>query len=117
MLIFRFCQLELVAASGVMSPIFLCLWKALCGPIQLVLGLSKFLGYIYKYLSDIVLGIWLFVSSVLKVASNAEVATVHTYEVSMWRALWNDLFSTVIKDLNCCLFIFLFIKLIQSMYS
>ena len=38
--------------------------------------------------------------SVLKVASSAEAATKHTYEVFMWRALWNDLFSQVIKVWN-----------------
>lgn len=93
----EFCKLELVAATGVMSPIFLCLWNALCVPIQLILGLSKFLGFLYKYIYESIGGIWMFVSSILKVASNAEVTTVHTYEVSMWRALWSDLFSKVVK--------------------
>lgn len=80
-----------------MSPIFLCLWGAICAPIRFVLGLSSFVGYIYKYMYDVVGGIWMFVSSVLKVASSAEAATKHTYEVSLWRALWNDLFSQVSK--------------------
>ncbi|KAI3499456.1 hypothetical protein L1887_35257 [Cichorium endivia] len=37
------------------------------------------------------------------VASNAE-ATMKTYEVSMWRALWNDLFSQVFKATKSVLY-------------
>ncbi|KAC9767784.1 hypothetical protein E3N88_45284 [Mikania micrantha] len=90
--------LMLVAATGVMSPIFLCLWRALSAITSIVLGLSKYLGLIYKYIYESLEGIWMFVSSILKVASNAELATKHTYEVSMWRALWNDLFSKLAID-------------------
>ncbi|XP_021989750.1 uncharacterized protein LOC110886279 isoform X2 [Helianthus annuus] len=91
-------------ATGVMSPILLCLWRAVCAPIQVVLGLSKFLGYIYKYIYESLGGIWLFVSPILKVASKAEVAATHTYEVSMWRALWNDLFSKLFRAIKSILY-------------
>ncbi|KAI3703984.1 hypothetical protein L1987_74185 [Smallanthus sonchifolius] len=91
-------------ATGVMGPIFLGLWRALWVPIRLILGLSKFLGFIYKYIYESLGGIWLFVSSILKVASNAEVATAHTYEVSIWRALWSDLFSKVFRAIKSILY-------------
>nr|GEX46659.1 G1/S-specific cyclin-E protein [Tanacetum cinerariifolium] len=91
-------------ATVFMSPIFLCLWGAICAPIRFVLGLSSFVGCIYKYLYDVFGGIWMFVSSVLKVASSAEAATKHTYEVSLWRALWNDLFSQIFRATKSILY-------------
>ncbi|KAL8239375.1 hypothetical protein R6Q59_015942 [Mikania micrantha] len=91
-------------ATGVVSPIFLCLWRALSATISIVLGLSKYLGLIYKYIYESLEGIWMFVSSILKVASNAELATKHTYEVSMWRALWNDLFSKIFRAIKSILY-------------
>jgi len=36
-------------------------------------------------------------SSILQLASDSQ-AAVKTYEVSMWRTLWNDLFSHVSKQ-------------------
>ncbi|CAH1444774.1 unnamed protein product [Lactuca virosa] len=90
-------------ATTVMSPIFLCLWGAIYAPIHLILKLSNFLGFIYKYMYNFVGGIWLFVSSFVKVASTAE-ATVKTYEVSMWRTLWNDLFSQVFRAIKSILY-------------
>ncbi|KAI3765860.1 hypothetical protein L2E82_15906 [Cichorium intybus] len=90
-------------ATSVMSPIFLCLWGAVYAPIRLILKLSYFLGLIYKYMYDLIGGLWLFISSFLKVASNAEI-TMKTYEVSMWRALWNDLFSQVFKATKSVLY-------------
>ncbi|XP_076907727.1 uncharacterized protein LOC143564291 [Bidens hawaiensis] len=91
-------------ATGVMGPILLCVWRAICSPIHVVFELSKFLGYIYKYTYESLEGIWLFVSSILKVASNADVAATHTYEVSMWRALWSDLFSKVFRAIKSILY-------------
>ncbi|KAK9074074.1 hypothetical protein SSX86_006671 [Deinandra increscens subsp. villosa] len=91
-------------ATVFMSPIFLCLWKAICTPIQLVLGLSRFIGFLYKYIYESLGGLWLFVSSILKVASKAEVTTIHTYEASMWRALWTDLFSKVFRAIKSILY-------------
>ncbi|KAI3497270.1 hypothetical protein L1887_39761 [Cichorium endivia] len=90
-------------ATSVMSPIFMCLWGALYAPIRLILKLSYFLGFIYKYMYDLIGGLWLFISSFLTVASNAE-ATMKTYEVSMWRALWNDLFSQVFRATKSILY-------------
>lgn len=39
---------------------------------------------------------WKFASSIIQLASSSE-ATVSSYEVSMWRSLWNDLFSQVVR--------------------
>ncbi|KAI7733784.1 hypothetical protein M8C21_027120, partial [Ambrosia artemisiifolia] len=91
-------------ATGVMSPILLCIWSAICASIQVVVGLSKFLGIIYNYIYESLVGVWLFLSSILKVASNAEVTATQTYEISMWRALWNDLFSKVFQAIRSILY-------------
>ncbi|XP_024959745.1 uncharacterized protein LOC112500486 [Cynara cardunculus var. scolymus] len=92
-----------ICTTAIMLPIFWFLWGVICAPIHLLMGLSNFVGFIYKYMYDLVGAIWLFVSSLLKVASNTE-ATVHTYEVSMWRALWNDLFSQIFRAIKSILY-------------
>ena len=39
---------------------------------------------------------WQFVSRIFQFAASSE-ATVSASEVSMWRTLWNDLFSQVVR--------------------
>lgn len=88
--------------STIMYPIFWCLWGILYAPIRLILGLSDFVGFIYNYIYDLVRDIWLIVSGIFKLASTAE-STVNTYEVSIWRSLWNDLFSQVFRAVRSIL--------------
>ncbi|KAJ9560913.1 hypothetical protein OSB04_006073 [Centaurea solstitialis] len=88
--------------TTVMYPIFWFLWGILYAPIRLILGLSDFVGYVYNNIYDLVGDIWLFVSGIFKLASSAE-ATVNTYEVSIWRSLWNDLFSQVFRAVRSIL--------------
>ncbi|KAL4577579.1 hypothetical protein LXL04_013688 [Taraxacum kok-saghyz] len=90
-------------ATTVMSPIFSCIWGAIFAPIHLILKLSNFLGCIYTYMYNFLGSLWVFISSFLKVASTAE-ATVKTYEVSMWRALWSDLFSQIFRATKSILY-------------
>ncbi|KAK3021747.1 hypothetical protein RJ639_045690 [Escallonia herrerae] len=87
-----------VTWSTVMSliyPVFWILWEVLYAPIRLVLGLSSLIAFICTCLYDMVGDMWLFVSSIVKFASDTE-ATVSTHDVSMWSSLWNDLFSQVV---------------------
>jgi hypothetical protein len=44
--------------------------------------------------------LWQSVSGIFQLASVSK-ATVSTYEVSVWRSLWNDLFSQVGRHCNC----------------
>ncbi|KAI3769623.1 hypothetical protein L6452_00732 [Arctium lappa] len=88
--------------TTIMYPILWFLWGILYAPIRLILSLSDFVGYVYNNIYDLVGDIWLFVSGIFKLASNAE-ATVNTYEVSIWRSLWNDLFSQVFRALRSIL--------------
>ncbi|KAI8558247.1 hypothetical protein RHMOL_Rhmol04G0075800 [Rhododendron molle] len=80
--------------------IFGMLWEILYTPIRLVVGLSSLLTFIFTCIYDWLQYLWLFVSGLINLASNAE-ATVS--EVSMWRSLWNDLFSQVFRALRTIL--------------
>ncbi|KAK3013932.1 hypothetical protein RJ639_009421 [Escallonia herrerae] len=94
-----------VTWSTVMSliyPVFWILWEVLYAPIRLVLGLSSLIAFICTCLYDLVGDMWLFLSSIVKFASDAE-ATVSTHDVSMWSSLWNDLFSQVFRAVRSIL--------------
>lgn len=60
----------------------------------MVLALANFIAFLCACIYDTLGEIWLFLSDIFRVAS-ATKTTVSTYEVSMWRSLWNDLFSQV----------------------
>ncbi len=62
----------------------------------MVLALASFIAFIILSIYDMLQEIWQFVSSIFQVASATE-ATVTMSEISMWRALWNDLFSQVVR--------------------
>lgn len=87
------------AATSVLYPVFWILWEILYAPIRIVAGLCSLVASICNCIYDLIGDIWLSVSSIFQVASSAE-ATVKTYEVSIWRSLWNDLFSQVISTFN-----------------
>lgn len=87
---------------SIMYPIFWFIWGILYAPISLILGVSNFVGFMYNQIYDLFGEIWILVSDIFKLASNAESAA-HTYEVSIWRSLWNDLFSQVFRALRSIL--------------
>ncbi|CAI9294816.1 unnamed protein product [Lactuca saligna] len=87
---------------SIMYPIFWFIWGILYAPISLILGVSNFVGFMYNQIYDLFREIWILVSDIFKLASNAESA-VHTYEVSIWRSLWNDLFSQVFRAVRSIL--------------
>lgn len=93
---FPFNNLYWTAATSLLYPMFWILWEVLYVPFRLVLGLCSLLAFVFSNAYDLIGDIWLFMSSIFQFASNADVA-VSSYEVSMWRTLWNDLFSQVIK--------------------
>ncbi|XP_043689458.1 uncharacterized protein LOC122640359 isoform X1 [Telopea speciosissima] len=85
--------------SSILYPIFWAIWEILYIPIRLVLLIGSFISSVYSCTYAFVGEIWLFVSSIFQIASASE-ATVSTYEVSMWRSLWNDLFSQVFRAIR-----------------
>lgn len=110
--------LDWIAVTSVLYPVIWILSEILYAPVRIVLGLSGVLGFIFTRIHHMVGHISLFVSSLFKFASGAE-ATVRTVEVSVWRSLWNDLFSKV--DLYTQLFgkegIFFFLFVLLTKFS
>lgn len=66
-------------------------------PIRVVVALANCLAFSFSYIFDVLGDLWRYMSSMLQLASDSQ-AAVKTYEVSMWRTLWNDLFSHVGKQ-------------------
>ncbi|XVF31803.1 hypothetical protein REPUB_Repub17cG0024400 [Reevesia pubescens] len=89
-------------ATSILYPIFWILWEILYAPIRLVLTLASFVAFLYGFISDLIGDIWRSLSSLIWLASASE-ATVSTYEVSIWRSLWNDLFSQVFRAVKSIL--------------
>lgn len=89
-------------ATSFLYPVFWILWELLYAPIRMVLALASFIAFIILSIYDMLQEIWQFVSSIFQVASATE-ATVTMSEISMWRALWNDLFSQVFRAVRSIL--------------
>jgi len=69
----------------------------------------RFLPSTCLYIFNILGKLWQFFSSIFQFAATSE-ATVTASEVSMWRTLWNDLFSQVLRHYNIILDVSGFIK-------
>ncbi|KAL5865262.1 hypothetical protein ACOSQ3_002776 [Xanthoceras sorbifolium] len=89
-------------ATSVLYPMFWVLWEILYSPIRVVLGLASGVAFICANVVECLGDIWRTVSSIFKIAAASE-ATVTTYEVSMWRSLWNDLFSQIFRAVRSIL--------------
>jgi len=89
-------------ATTVLYPVFLILWELLYAPIRMVLALASFIAFICVSIYEMLQEVWQIVSSVFQVASATE-ATLSTNEISMWRSLWNDLFSQVFRAVRSIL--------------
>lgn len=76
------------------SFIYPVLWILLYGPFRLLFTFFSFVASSCTYAYDSVRGIWISARGIFQVTRSLE-STVNTYEVSMWRSLWNDLFSQV----------------------
>ncbi|XP_050206353.1 uncharacterized protein LOC126655973 [Mercurialis annua] len=89
-------------ATSILYPIFWILWEILYVPIRAVLGMASLIAFFCASISEFIGDIWQSLSTAFQLASASE-ATISTYEVSMWRSLWNDLFSQVFRALRSIL--------------
>lgn len=80
------------AATSFIYPL---VWVLLYGPFRLLHGICRFLSLSYTFVYDFGGDLWLFLRSFFRFAKEVD-STVSSYEVSMWRSLWDDLFSQVI---------------------
>ncbi|KAG2716896.1 hypothetical protein I3760_03G149100 [Carya illinoinensis] len=89
-------------ATSILYPIFWILWELVYAPVRMVLALASFVVFVSTSIYGMLGEMWQFFSSIFQLASASE-ATVRTYEVSIWRSLWNDLFSQVFRALRSIL--------------
>lgn len=89
-------------AFSIIYPIVWILWEVLYSPIRLVLALSSFVAFVFTSIYDLIGDTWLAVSSIFQLTS-ASGAAMSTSEVSMWRSLWNDLFSQIFRAVRSIL--------------
>ncbi|XP_039049352.1 uncharacterized protein LOC120190332 isoform X1 [Hibiscus syriacus] len=84
-------------------PIFWVLWEILYAPIRLLLFLASIVVSVCGFIFELVGGIWRSLSSIIRLASASEATVTSTFEVSIWRSLWNDLFSQVFRAVRSIL--------------
>ncbi|GMI73385.1 hypothetical protein like AT2G32970 [Hibiscus trionum] len=89
--------------TSVLYPIFWVLWEILYAPIRLVLFLASVVASVCGFIFDLVGDTWRSLSSIIRLASASEATMTSTYEVSMGRSLWNDLFSQVFRAVRSIL--------------
>ncbi|GMN53781.1 hypothetical protein TIFTF001_022902 [Ficus carica] len=89
-------------ATTFLYPIFWIVWEIFYAPVRVVLALANLIALVCVSIYEILGDIWDFVSSIFRLASASE-STMSTYEVSMWRSLWNVLFSQVFRALRTIL--------------
>ncbi|KAL5573448.1 hypothetical protein UlMin_023045 [Ulmus minor] len=89
-------------ATTILCPIFWVLWEVLYAPVRLVFAFFNFIVSFCASMYEMLGEVWEFTSSIFQLASASE-ATISTSEVSMWRSLWNDLFSQVFRAVRSIL--------------
>eukprot|EP00256_Glycine_max_P054902 XP_014621882.1 uncharacterized protein LOC100798882 isoform X2 [Glycine max] len=90
-------------ATCILYPLFWVLWEFLYAPVRLVLVIFGFVASICSHICNMLGNTWQFVSRIFQFAASSE-ATVSASEVSMWRTLWNDLFSQIFRALKSILY-------------
>ncbi|WOH03466.1 hypothetical protein DCAR_0622864 [Daucus carota subsp. sativus] len=87
---------------SIATSFFRIIWNILYIPFSFLQGLSSVLFVILSNVYELIKDICLFMSSIFRFASSADV-TVSSYEVSMWRTMSKDLFSKVFRALRSVL--------------
>ncbi|KAM7271208.1 hypothetical protein ACFE04_030422 [Oxalis oulophora] len=90
-------------ATSIIYPTFWIFWELLRVPVRMVLALANLLYFVWIGTSDMLGNIWRSMISLSQMTSSASKVTVTTYEVSIWRSLWNDLFSQVFRAVRSIL--------------
>lgn len=93
-------------ATYVIYPIIWVLWGTLTAPFRLVLAIASSVAMLFINIYNFIRESWSSINSIFQFASASE-ATVDAYEASMWRSLWNDLFSQIFRALRSILYGFI----------
>lgn len=90
LIIFLFC----ITATSVIYPVIWVFWEILVSPFRMVLAIASVFTTIFSRTYYILRETWLSIVLMFQFGTSSE-AALSAYEPSMWRSLWNDLFSQV----------------------
>ncbi|XP_057815605.2 uncharacterized protein LOC131029212 [Cryptomeria japonica] len=85
--------------TAIMYPVASAFWELLVAPIRLFLMFLNSMGLISSEIVDFGKRTWQTLSGTFQLISNTQ-PTSNTNTVSVWRALWNDLFSQVFRAIR-----------------
>ncbi|KAG6406996.1 hypothetical protein SASPL_129976 [Salvia splendens] len=74
-------------------------WILFYAPFRLLLGFCRILASSSSFLYALFRDVWMSTRSIFMVTRSVQ-STVSTVEISMWRSLWNDLFSQIFRALR-----------------
>ncbi|THU70237.1 hypothetical protein C4D60_Mb08t22890 [Musa balbisiana] len=86
-------------AAYVIYPLVWLLWEIVIAPARLILAIASYVGILLANIYYVLKGTWSSIGALFQLASVSE-ATVVTYEVPVWRSLWNDIFSKVFRAIR-----------------
>ncbi|KAM0941845.1 hypothetical protein DsansV1_C16g0143031 [Dioscorea sansibarensis] len=90
-------------ATSVIYPVIWVLWEILVSPFRLVLAIASVFTTIFSHTYYILRETWSSIVLMFQFGTSSE-AVVSAYEPSMWRSLWNDLFSQVFRAIRSILY-------------
>uniref|UniRef100_A0A1D1YXH1 Nucleotide exchange factor SIL1 n=1 Tax=Anthurium amnicola TaxID=1678845 RepID=A0A1D1YXH1_9ARAE len=93
-------------ATAVIYPICCVLWEILVSPARLIFASVNFMVMLCAHAYNTIRGIWSSMAPMFQLVPKSDI-TVGTNEVSMWRSLWNDLFSQVFRAVRSILYGFI----------
>ncbi|XP_074588712.1 uncharacterized protein LOC141844571 isoform X2 [Curcuma longa] len=85
--------------AHVIYPLVWLLMEIVSASVRLIVTLTSFLGMLVANVYYLLQGTWSAIGTLFQLASPSEVTEV-AYEVSIWRSLWNDLFSKVFRAIR-----------------
>lgn len=90
-------------ATWIVCPVLWAFWEILVAPVRLILTVTSFVTMLFSNAYYFLKESWSSISILFQFAS-ASKKSVGAYETSMWRSLWNDLFSQVFRALRSILY-------------
>ncbi|KAJ1701523.1 hypothetical protein LUZ63_001302 [Rhynchospora breviuscula] len=91
-------------ATGIVYPMLWLTWEIVATPARVVFTISGLLGVFVVRLYYLIRESWSSLSVLLQFASATEVTIGGAYqEASMWKSLWNDIFSQVFRAIRSIL--------------
>ncbi|KAG0482541.1 hypothetical protein HPP92_010625 [Vanilla planifolia] len=90
-------------ATYVIYPILWTFWEIFTAPIRLIFAMINFLVIVSSTFYNLMVDAWLALNSIFQFGPASQAAAVAS-EASIWRSLWNDLFSQVFRALRSILY-------------